>query len=301
MAFVLQPVDGYDQLERWVAVRNAVGPDTASVERAALMRAADRDHVSLLAVDGAEDVGAGFLRGSELAPGTGQVLVEIRVPVEHRRRGIGSALLDALTKEARERGYERVVCEVLADDEGALAFLDRRDYRLAWQTSEVRRLLLPGPAVEPPAGVAIAWLTDDVGAIPGMYEVARVTYPELPWPWPTYAGSEREWRTYELDSPDTRLELTAVARAGGEVVGYSLLQELTDENALFHRMTVVAPAWRRRGVGRALIEAQAAAGHDDGAGELVAVPLTEAHHGLYRAAGYEATQTWLVYESPPLR
>jgi GNAT superfamily N-acetyltransferase len=60
--------------------------------------------------------------------GTGGGLPELGVLVEDawQRRGLGTALVDALLRRARERGVVRLVASVLPGREGVLTGLDRR-------------------------------------------------------------------------------------------------------------------------------------------------------------------------------
>jgi ribosomal-protein-alanine N-acetyltransferase len=63
-----------------------------------------------------------------LALGEEAEIVSLGVLPSHRRRGIGSAILDAMCGEARLRGAERVVLEVATDNEAARALYVRRGF-----------------------------------------------------------------------------------------------------------------------------------------------------------------------------
>ena len=65
-----------------------------------------------------------------LALGEQAEIVSLGVLPEHRRRGIGSALLDAICGEARSRGAERVVLEMASDNEAASALYAGRGFRV---------------------------------------------------------------------------------------------------------------------------------------------------------------------------
>jgi len=65
-----------------------------------------------------------------LALGEEAEIVSLGVLPEHRRRGIGSALLDAICGEARSRGAARVVLEMASDNEAASALYARRGFRV---------------------------------------------------------------------------------------------------------------------------------------------------------------------------
>ena len=65
-----------------------------------------------------------------LALGEEAEIVSLGVLPEHRRRGIGSALLDAICGEARSRGAARVVLEMASDNEAASELYARRGFRV---------------------------------------------------------------------------------------------------------------------------------------------------------------------------
>jgi ribosomal protein S18 acetylase RimI-like enzyme len=128
-----------------------VGPgDRDLVERAAALfdqplrdDAIDRflaadDHHLLLALDGDEPVG--FVTGVELThpdKGGEMFLYELAVDEPARRRGYGTALVEALLAIARERGCRGMW--VLTDDDNQAAL---GAYRKAGATIEERTMLL---------------------------------------------------------------------------------------------------------------------------------------------------------------
>ena len=71
---------------------------------------ADDRNVFLLAYEGSEALG--FLRGTELLQLSTRrkqmFLYEIGVDEEFRQRGVGKALINALLRDCRERGFEEV-------------------------------------------------------------------------------------------------------------------------------------------------------------------------------------------------
>ena len=90
-----------DEYEAWRAVRLAVEPEsrTLSLEE---MRAADSpERLLLLAVKDGDVVGAGIADRSDTA---GAGFVAPRVLSEHRRMGVGSALLRVLAEHCGRMG-----------------------------------------------------------------------------------------------------------------------------------------------------------------------------------------------------
>jgi ribosomal protein S18 acetylase RimI-like enzyme len=83
---------------------------------------ADPTHHLLLAREGDETVG--FVSGVETThpdKGTEMFLYELAVDDEHRRRGVGTALVRALAELAQERGCYGMWVLTEADNEAALA------------------------------------------------------------------------------------------------------------------------------------------------------------------------------------
>ena len=83
---------------------------------------ASEGHHLLVALDGDEPVG--FVTGVETThpdKGTEMFLYELSVGEEHRRRGIGTALVNALAALARERGCHSMWVGTEDDNEAALA------------------------------------------------------------------------------------------------------------------------------------------------------------------------------------
>ena len=63
MPLEIRPVVGYEDLQRWVATRNAASSDAITVEMRALVRALEIDSVDLIAEHDGEAVGMAFLSG----------------------------------------------------------------------------------------------------------------------------------------------------------------------------------------------------------------------------------------------
>src|SRR5581483_5036298 len=115
----LRPCESDEDLEAWRRVRIAVVPyeRTESVEE--LRRAATPERLLLLAYRDGELAGSGVGGRGD----TGRGFAAPRVLPEHRRRGVGTALLHALAQHAEALGLSDL--GVKADDEIALAFAQR--------------------------------------------------------------------------------------------------------------------------------------------------------------------------------
>jgi GNAT superfamily N-acetyltransferase len=258
----IRQVSGYADLERWVATRNEVLPDDPdSPEMMALVRASELEHVDLVACESGEILGTGMLAGDPESVESSHPYVEVTVPEKHRGRGVGAALLRELSERARRLGKEGLDCESRAHDEYSIAFLERRGFvetgRSAKYVLDLAQYEGPDPSQN--EGVEVAMLADRPDLLPGMYEVARLTYPEVGGYQAKQAESLHEWQLYHLGSPRTALDMTPIAIADGDVIGFATLVRRADGRSAEHRICAVVPQWRRRGIATLLLQAQLAA------------------------------------------
>ena len=299
MAIEVRQVLGYDDLGRWVAVRNEAGPDVSTVEMTALLRATELDHVDLLALEDGDPVGAAFISGDPRSVQSRRPYVEVTVPLRHRGRGVGSALLGAVARHARSLRYEALRCTAQADDPDSIAFLEHRGFAVTRRTKE----LALEPDRESPRRAAdfaleLVWLSDRPDLLPAMYAVASAAAEHRPDFSAGFVRSEAEWRTYELGSPLVRLELTALACSDDRVEGYAVAQDVPDEDALYHRAIATRPGDDERSVAEALIAGQIEAARSAGIGTMLALPWNEPLEELYADFGYRSRRTWLEFEGP---
>jgi GNAT superfamily N-acetyltransferase len=97
-----------------------------------------------------------------------------------------------------------------------------------------------------------------------MYEVSRAADEDVPG---ARVRSFEEFRAVDIDRPARLPELCFVAIAGGEVIGYAILEDYGSE--AHHGLTAVKRSWRRRGVALALKRTQIAAAKARGFRRLV--------------------------------
>ena len=184
-----------------------------------------------------------------------------------RRRGIGSALLAELGTHALAAGKPELEGEVRESDTDALAYFERRGYRVVGGEQAVA-LELDGvelPASEPPPGVEIVSRAQRPDVAEALYPISRECVADIPGveeP-PTY----EQFRAYDLDRPTRIPELFFVALHDGEPIGYASMDAYGDEAQ--HGLTAVARAWRRRGVATALKHAQIRAAKEAGFRRLI--------------------------------
>jgi GNAT superfamily N-acetyltransferase len=260
VAEVLPYADEADE-RRGLDVYNAVWPhERIGIEEERSYRASLRDYVDLLAsIDGEV---AGSAIGSIQPQSPDSVFALVSVLPERRRRGVGSALYDAISDWARERGLDTIETFVADNDPESLAFADRRGFA---EDSRERGVSLDltrtdPPAVEVPEGVEITTWAERPELARGMYEVVLEAYPDIPGGEDEQIESFEDWLAHDMQGdPGDRPEATFVAVAGDEVIGYAKFSlTAAQPTTAHHDLTGVKRAWRGRGVARALKATQIA-------------------------------------------
>jgi GNAT superfamily N-acetyltransferase len=233
------------------AVRMAVLPDerTATVEEIRATQTPER--LMLVAELDGELAGSGVADRSSFV---GRCFVAPRVLPHMRRRGVGTALLDALTAHARRLEAEEMVALVEGGDPGSLAFAERFGFEEVDRQVEQVKRLGDEPEPELPPGVELKTIAERPDLLAEAYELALEGYADLALPWPVTVTLE-EWLREEATHPGGSF----VALAGGEIVGYSgLMADADDATRAEDGLTVVRRDWRRRGLAVALKRAELA-------------------------------------------
>jgi mycothiol synthase len=215
------------------------------------------DHIDLLARADGEAGGSGLALIGPNRPEL--VFAVVTVLPEHRRRGAGNGLYEAISNWTRERGLAEIEVPVLDNDPESLAFAERRGF------SEDRRergvvlhlAEIEPPRVEPPESVEILTWAERPELARGIYEVALEASPDVPGYEDEQAEPFEDWLAHDMQGAGNEPEATFVAVAGDEVVGYAQLTlKAAQPTRADHHMTGVKRAWRGRGVARALKAAQ---------------------------------------------
>ncbi len=185
----------------------------------------------------------------------------IEVLPEHRRQGIGSALLAAASAHARDMGKTGLETSLSEIRTEGLEFLGHRGF-VEIERSKSVRLDLTGlvpPAIVRPSGIEITTLAARPELLSGVHEVAELAFPDIPSAdEPMAAGTLDEFRIRDVDRPGIPREAFQVALDGttGEVVGYASLMYLPGRKDIaWHDMTAVRPSYRGRGIAIALKQA----------------------------------------------
>jgi GNAT superfamily N-acetyltransferase len=296
MSVDVREVSSYEQLEQWAAVRTAISvEDPHDVQRATFLRAQEVTRVDLLGYVGGEPVGTGLLSGDPLSSASPHPFLDFGVLTEYRGRGVGTALLRELSNRARLLGKAGLTAECKTSDVESVSYLERRGFveidRWRRPTLDLREL---GPEEPLPPGIELVWLAERPDLISGMYQVAAAVYPELSGYVARQADTLTDWRTYEFSGPAVLLELAAVALEGERVVGFGTVLRV-DETTVFQRMLAVAPECRGRGVGRAILLAQAHAARAAGYLRFESSRRVEGEPGLRAEVGFTPTTEFAAF------
>jgi len=264
------PVD-IDALERVVRIHNVVRPDDPSTVESFVdwKRQAD-EMVWLLATADGEDLGAAVgVVGWHSPPQTSRV--HAWTLPQARGRGAGTKLYEELTRWSATRGCSEMDTEVDQGDDASLAWAERRGFReVARDSSLVLDLEhVEAPSVEPPAGIEIVTWAERPGIDRELYEVYAEAEPDIPGEEHNELPPFVQWLSSDMHGISDRPEAVFVAVAGDEVVGYAKLAFPQHGTRVFHDLTGVKRAWRRRGIASALKRAQIAWAKANGYTQLV--------------------------------
>ena len=228
-----------EEYEAWRAVRLAVEADSRCLTVEELREQDSSDRLLLLAVEDSDVVGSGIADRAETA---GAGFVAPRVLTEHRRLGVGSALLRVLAEHCSGLGLSTVRTSV--DDEGSLAFAERYGFVEVDREVEQVRAVGDEPApTGPPAGVEVIVASQRPDLWAACFEpFGKEVLADFAVYSPLEISAER-WNTSWRGDP------MFLAVYDDEVIGCAGLNRDTDrperaENAL----TGVRRTWRGRGI-----------------------------------------------------
>jgi GNAT superfamily N-acetyltransferase len=258
-------------LGRVIRIHNTVRPDDPSTVESFVdwKRQAD-DMVWLLATEGGEDLAAAVgLVGWHSPPQTSRV--HAWTLPEARGRGAGTRLYEELARWSASRRCSAMDTEVDQRDGESLAWAERRGFREVGRDSSLVLDLegVEAPAVEAPAGIEIVTWAERPGIDRELYEVYSEAEPDIPGEENNELPPFVQWLSSDMHGLSDRPEAVFVAMAGDEVVGYAKLAFPQEGTRVFHDLTGVKRAWRRRGIASALKRAQIRWAKENGFTELV--------------------------------
>ena len=255
-----------NELGRWVEAMRAGLDEADTVDGYLDWKRQSRETVWIIASEDGQDVGAAIGIGGWHAP-EGVARGEVRVAADARGRGVGSALLARLSEWATELGYSELMGPVKEVDDASLRWAERRGFAEVGRNSVLVLDLtaIAPPEVVAPDGITIVSWAERPAAAPGMYEVAREAYPDIPGEEDAEVEPFEQWLSMDMQGAGDRPEATFVALADDEVVAYAKLSlSRARPTVAMHDITGVKRAWRGRGIAGALKAAEIAWAAENG-------------------------------------
>ena len=203
------------------------------------------ERLYLVAFEGDHAAGLGFCGPSQSPERTAIV---VRVSPDHRRRGIGSALLERVLAHADGLARPQVSGMVFEDDPESIAWVTNRGFEESDRQVELSREL-SSAETEPQAPDGVELTPLDESRHEEAYAVWAECYPDMPVSPPIPAPTYQEWLEEEVSGP-----ITLLALEDGSVVGAAALMERVDGLAE-HGLTAVRRSHRGRGIATALKQA----------------------------------------------
>ncbi len=251
-------------------VYNAVwSHDAITMDEVRHFKAATTAHVDLVAWIDGKPGGSAFAAIMPHRPEL--VFVLSTVLSEHRARGAGTALYEAISDWTRERGLDVLEAVVSDEDPKSLAWAERRGFAEDRREKGVALRLadIDPPRVEPPEGIEIVSWAERPDLAHGIYEVALEANPDVPGYEDEIPEPFEDWLVNDMQGSGDKPEATFLALAGDEVVGYAKFSlTAAQPKTAHHDMTGLKRAWRGRGIARALKATQIGWAKEHGYEEL---------------------------------
>ena len=221
-----------------------------------------------ITTDGGAIVGTANIAVGMMARPDGAQFVSVTVFKDHRRKGIGSALLDGLEAEAKRRRVARLLSGASAARPFALEFAQKRGYsEIGRRIMSYRELASYEPqrwqdALDRVAREGVAFRTfaeivagkDDEaqeGFWRALWEAEGPMWDDIPFSTPTPHWPYDRFHKLAVENPQIRRDLSLVAYHGGTIAGYTMTGASGEKDGDTY-MTGVAREYRGRGIAMAL-------------------------------------------------
>jgi GNAT superfamily N-acetyltransferase len=252
MEATIRAASGDVDLERVLAVRNAVEHEPQSLAALHAERGNSIATLDLIAEQDGRDVGSGSIAWGPGALETRNVFIFAWVLPPYRHQGIGGALLDGLVAFAREAGMERMTTLVYADEPDSIAFAQHRGLSIdgGGQLGKLDLTTAPTDRGVPPVdGIEIVSSGSRLDLERAVYELHAVTHAEIPFLSSQPMPSFETWMEMGGEGSGYLRDESVIALEDGRVVG---TVDVFDggEHVMFIGMTAVDPNARRRGIAR---------------------------------------------------
>ncbi len=257
----VRQVESNADLDAWIAVRRRVLPNEPATTKEQMRALEAPARLLLLAELDGELAGSGLADRSQ----TGGAYVAPRILPKHRRRGVGSAVLERSLEHARASGFESAVAH--AEEPGAIEFAHHHGFAESdREVEQVRIVSAAEPDAPPYDGVVFSSVAADATLLERAYGIAHQGYADLALATGGIVVPLEEWLRDEATLPGGSI----VALAGEDVVGYAGLLAWNDDGTRAENgLTAVDRAWRRRGLATALKRRQLAWAAANGIRELI--------------------------------
>lgn len=216
--------------------------------------------------------------------------LSVQVPPAQRGRGIGAALAEAITEDARRAGA-RSLLTVVGDDDISLGFATRRGFTIGRKLSHAQASLssLPKPAPVPDG----LRLVDYDAVDPRAIWIASATVAAGDPSGLSSAPSYEEWFATEWDHPDLRRDLSIALLAENTVVSFVTTTADPARGVIWSNLTGTLPSYRGRGLAKVVKSVALSRSRD--AGFTVAFTGNDALNlpmlGVNRWLGYRPTDS----------
>ena len=248
----------------------------------------ERDTRVVVADDAVIAFSLGMWRPGEGGP----LILLVRVDLEHLGAGIGTLLLSWGEALSRELGAEGVRADVVDRDRRGHDLLRARGYRQVRSSFTMTKRLEPdeNPGAVP-AGVTIRPYGDaDERALFEVHEASFADHWE-------FSPTTFEIFTEELQGEDWDPSLVFLAGSGGELVGHVASFAFEDEG--YVGILGVLPAWRGRGIAKALLRRSFAELVSRGKAKVRLEVDAQNPHGavaLYEGVGMKVHRTYDIFD-----
>ena len=291
----------HQQYEEWATILKQVSGDVVEVDEIKHFVQSDPESAFLLVTRAGEALGCGVGRPSSIQS---SLYAMVRVLPEHRGRGVGTRIYEALSKHARRLERESLWGRVREDDAASRDFVRNRGFREAGREYEVvLDTALAETQTEAPDGIELVSLADRPDLEQGVYDVDCEVGADVPRP----EGDDFEgqpfarWLVQYLEGPGAVPNAMIVALAGDAVVGYTGLRRRGASSPVAENMlTAVRRNWRRRGIATALKREQVARARAAGIEQIFTTndETNAGMRGVNARLGYRPAPTQIVVSGP---
>jgi len=289
------------QFEQWAEILMQVSGDVVDAEEIAYVIESDRESAWLLALSEDEALGCGVGRPSSIQS---SLYAMVRVLPEHRRRGVGQQLYEALSAHARTLGRDSMWGRIREDDDESRRFARDRGFREAGREYEV---VLDTADADmsggSPDGIELVSLSERPELAAAVYQVDSEVGADVPRPEGDDFQPEsfERWRELYLEGPGAVPDAMIAALDGDEVVGFTGLRRRGASSPVAENLlTAVRRPWRRRGIAVALKREQIARARAAGIEQIYTTndETNAGMRGVNARLGYQPAPTQIVVSGP---